>query len=200
MARWGAPPPSPQRKRRSSSSTSARDTGPDLAADEDELHLAVAIPSRISGLAEEPIPRGLYERLSAPAPGQGAAARARDPLHVVHGRALVLPLPRPHPDRNAADVLLPADDRVGLLGHQGSRDRRHFWSAPAEHAPLGRARHGHHGLPAHDPRLLHRLVQTPARVQLGHRHAALLLHDPALLHGIPAPLGPALVLGGHGRI
>ena len=47
-----------------------------------------------------------------------------------------------------------------------------FGTADAQHAPLGGARHGHRRLPAHVPRLLHRLVQAAARVQLGHRRAA----------------------------
>src|SRR5207247_7614535 len=123
--------------------------------------------------------------------------RSGDPLHVVYGRALVLPVPRAHPHGDAAHVLLPAHDRVGVLGHQGPRDRRPVRPAPAEHAPLGRARHGHNRVPPHDPRLLHRLVQATTRVQLGHRDAPLLLHDPPQLYGLPPAVGPALVLGGH---
>src|SRR5881396_3979638 len=94
-------------KRRSSLSTSARDTGSDLAEDEDELHLAVALPSRLPRFPQEPVARRLHERLPASAPGEGAAACARDPLHVVHGRALVLSLPHPHADRDTSHVLLP---------------------------------------------------------------------------------------------
>src|SRR6266550_8370662 len=96
-----------RRLKRRSSRTSARDTGPDLAEDEDELHLAVTVPARLPRLAEEPVARGLHQRVPAPASGEGAPACARDPLHLVHGRALVLPVPRAEAHRDAPDVLLP---------------------------------------------------------------------------------------------
>src|SRR5438445_6416227 len=93
--------------RRSSLSTSARDTRPDLAEDEDELHLEIALPSRLPRFPEEPVARRLHECFPAPASGQSAPSRPRHPLHVVHGRAVVLPVPHPHADRDAPHVLLP---------------------------------------------------------------------------------------------
>src|SRR5207244_7530852 len=93
--------------RRSSLSTSARDTGPDLAEDQDELYLEIALPSRLPRFPQEPVARGLHERVLAPAPRQSAPPRLGDSLHVVHGWALVLPLPDPHAHRDAPHVLLP---------------------------------------------------------------------------------------------
>src|SRR5258705_710438 len=116
--------------------TNARGSGADLDAREERDALEVAFPARVPGLPQEPITRGVHERLPAPAPGKGPPSRARDPLHVVHGWAVVLPLPRADADRNAADVLLPPDDRVGLLGHQGPRTGGRVLAASPEHAPL----------------------------------------------------------------
>src|SRR2546430_15650748 len=93
--------------RRSSLSTSARDTVPDLAKDQDELHLEIALPSRLPRLAQKPVARGLHECVLAPASRQSAPPRLGDPLHVVHGWALILPLPDPHAHRDAPHVLLP---------------------------------------------------------------------------------------------
>src|SRR6266850_1785816 len=109
--------------------TNARGPGADLDAREERAALEVALQARLPGLPQESIARGVHERLPAPAPGEGPPSRARDPLHVVHGWAVVLPLPRAHAHRDAADVLLPSHDRVGLLGHQGPRDGRRVRAA-----------------------------------------------------------------------
>src|SRR5207249_3699072 len=67
-----------------------------------------------------------------------------------------------------------------------------------QHAPLGRARHGHHRLAAHGPGVLPGRVQAAPRVQLGDRNPAAADHVAALLLRLPAALGSAGHLGYHG--
>ena len=66
---------------------------------------------------------------------------------------------------------IPSVQRRVVVDHQPQHQRllRRFH---AQHAPLGRPRHGDSGLLTHDPGLLHRLVQAAARVQLGARRRA----------------------------
>jgi hypothetical protein len=48
------------------------------------------------------------------------------------------------------------------------------------------------------PRVLHRRVQTPARVQLGNRHR-IISADPGIeLHRLSLAVGPTRVLGDYG--
>ena len=66
----------------------------------------------------------------------------------------------------------------------------HRWSAHA---------HGGGRLPAHVPRLPDRRLQDAARVQLGARRGAAAADALLELHRLPAAVGPAGLLGDHGR-
>ena len=136
------------------------------------------------------------QRLPAPAPGRSPQERHPPEVHLVHGRADVLPVPGRDRHRRAADVLLPADGRVRLQRHPRparARAARHH----ARDAPLGRPRDGHHGLAAHVPRVPDRLLQAAARVQLGRRRhpagadAAALASPATCCRGTSSPSGPS---------
>ena len=109
-------------------------------------------------------------------------------------------VPGAHVHRRAADVLLPADAGVRLLGHRRA-PRARAARDHARDAPLGRPRDGHHGVAAHVPRLHDRVVQAAARVQLEHRrdHAGADAAA-AVVHGLPPAVGPVGDLGDHGRL
>ena len=98
-----------------------------------------------------------------------------------------------------ADVLLPALSAAGLPGHEGPPVRGLPGKLSAQHAPLGGPRHGDLRLPAHVPRLLHRLLQAAATVQLGDRRRPVPADAGTLVHRLSAAVGPAGLLGHHGR-
>jgi len=76
----------------------------------------------------------------------------------------LLPFHRTHSHRRAADVLLPSDQGAGVPRHYLFDERCALRLAAAQHAPLGGAPDGHHGVAAHVPRLSDGFVQEAARV------------------------------------
>ena len=109
----------------------------------------------------------------------------------------------PDPDRHgrAADVLLRAQHREGVRHDEGPAVRRLGRPGHPQHAPLGGAPDGVVRVAAHVPRVLHRRLQTPARVQLGDRRRTVSADAGAELHRLSAPaaVGPTRVLGDHRR-
>ena len=69
----------------------------------------------------------------------------------------------------------------------------------AQPAPMGRAPDGLLGDAAHGAGVLHRRVQAAAGVQLGRRRDPAVPHARTVVHRVPAAMGPARDLGGHGR-
>src|SRR5919197_1357778 len=174
-----------------------------VAALEVDLPAWLDLPRRLPRHLAGPSPRDDEQRAVPPAPGQGEAARAQAHLHLLPGRAVVLPLHPADHHRDLPDVLLPADGRSGagarLQRHAGAVDLGVLRSTGAQHAPMGRAPDGLHGLPAHGPGLLPRRLQAAAGVQLGGRRGAAAAHPAAVVHRLPVALGPARDLGGRGR-
>jgi hypothetical protein len=153
-------------------------------------------PSWLPGLAQEPIAGGLHECLPSPAPGEGPPSRAGDPVHVVHGWTVVLPLPRPHAHRNVADVLLPAHDRVGVLDIKDLETvvvfgqllrNMHRWAATAWSSPCSCT----WSASSYTARTSHRASST------GSSGRCSSLHDLPVVHGLPVAVGPARAVGGH---
>ena len=89
--------------------------------------------------------------------------------------------------------------RLGLRRHAGAAHRRGLRPARAQRAPLVGPSHGARGVPAHGAGVLRRRLQEAQGVQLGDRRRAAAAHPRAVVHGLPAALGPAQLLGGHGR-
>jgi hypothetical protein len=109
-------------------------------------------------------------------PGQSEKREHEVQALVLPGLHHLLSLPYPAHHRHRADVLLPAVPAPGIPGHEGPPVRRLHGALPAQHASLGGARHGGLRLPAHVPRVLHRLLQEAAPVQLGGRRCAAAAH------------------------
>ena len=141
----------------------------------------------------------LHQLLPAPAPRQGPQEHAASHLHPGARTDLAVSLLHPGGHRHPADVLLRALHHAGLRPHARSARHRRLRHLSAQHAPLERARHGGHGLPAHVPRLPNRRLQEAARVQLGARRHPPVGHALHELHRLPAALGPAGLLGHHRR-
>src|SRR6266542_3628362 len=187
-------PPTPQ------ASLARRDVGadPGVAGVEVDLPAWGRLPRHLPG------PRAGHDEQRAvpPAPGEGEAARPQADLHLLPGRALVLPVHPAHDHRDLPDVLLPPDRRsrsgARLQRHAVAVDHGVLRPAHAKHAPMGRPPDGLHGVPAHGPGLLPRRLQAAARVQLGGRRGAAALGAAAVVHRLPAALGPAGDLGGVG--
>ena len=71
--------------------------------------------------------------------------------------------------------------------------------AHPQYAPLGGASDGAVRDAAHVPRVLHRRLQTPARIQLGARRRAVSADAGPEFHRLSAAVGPTRVLGDHRR-
>ena len=87
-------------------------------------------------------------------------------LYLGNGWHHFLPLHRADIHRRALDVLLPSHEGSGFQRHSLSRARRALRQAAAEHASLGGALDGDHGLVAYVSGLLDRFLQEAERVQL----------------------------------
>ena len=120
-------------------------------------------------------------------------------VHVVHGRADVLPVPRRDRHRHPADVLLPADRRASAYNDI---------LALREHVPLGMMREMHrwgaHAMVITVWLHMFRVFLTgsykPPREFNWVVGVILLRADAAaLVHRLPAAVGPARDLGHHGR-
>ena len=101
--------------------------------------------------------------------------------------------------RNPADGVLQARRGTGLQLGEGHSLRSPGGPVHPQHPPLERAPDGAGGVPAHGARLLHRLVQTPAGIQLAHRPGAAGVHAGSKFHRLSAAVGPTGVLGDHHR-
>ncbi len=134
-----------------------------------ERRLALGVPPAVPQRRAVAGVRGDEQRLPAPPPGAGPPARGEVRLHLLPGRADVLPLPGPDRHRRLPDVLLRAVGDAGLLEHPPDPGRGAVRAAHPQHPPLGRPPDGLLRLPAHDAGLLSRRVQAAARVQLGRR-------------------------------
>ena len=136
---------------------------------------------------------------AARAAGEGQPPFAARLLLARAGPDFALPVPDPDRHRRVADVLLRAQHREGVRHHEGFAVCRLRRPGHPQHAPLGGAPDGAVRAAAHVPRVLHRRLQTPARVQLGDRRRAVSADPGAELHRLSAALGPARVLGDHRR-
>src|SRR5207245_6575327 len=86
-------------------------------------------------------------------PGPGAPLVDPYVLHPLSRRPVLLSLHRADSDRPLPDVLLRALDPTCLPGHAGPPVRGDLRRTDPQHAPLGGARDGDHGLAAHGARL-----------------------------------------------
>ena len=93
-----------------------------------DLPAGLDLPQGLQGHLARSRPRDDEQRALPPAPREGEAARAEADLHVLPGRALVLPVHPAHDHRHLPDVLLPADGRhrrrAGLHRHAEPSARR----------------------------------------------------------------------------
>src|ERR1017187_8527717 len=142
---------------------------------------------------------GLPQRVAAHSPRQSEERESQGEAHVLPGVHYLLPLPCSGYHGCGADVLLSAAAAAGIPGYEGPPVCGLSWKLLAQHAPLGGPRHGDLRLPAHVPGLLHRVLQTAATVQLGDWGGAVPAHIGTLVHGLSSALGPARLLGHHGR-
>src|SRR5579859_218124 len=109
------------------------------------------------------------------------------------------PLHRAVRHRHLADVLLPPRGAQRLSRHERSALRCLQWRLPSQSASLGRAFDGLCRVLAHVSRVLSRRIQTSARIQLGRRRRPAPGDAVLELHRLSSALGPARVLGRHGR-
>ena len=109
------------------------------------------------------------------------------------------------PVRRPAAVPLRAVGRARLCVDQGHRVRRHVRLVDPLGAPLRRAPDGRRGVPAPGARVPDRRLQErhragpAARVELGDRRRDAAPDAAPVVHRLPAAVGPARVLGRHGR-
>ena len=162
--------------------------------------LDVGLPARPAEHRPQPRARDAVERLSASAPGADPEVGRQAALHVVHGRAELLPLPR----RSRFTGLLlmfyyrptleyAYTDIVGLREHVplGIMREMHRWGAHAMVITVW----------LHMFRVfMTGLLQAAARVQLERRRHHAGADAAAVVHGLPAAVGPAGHLGHHGRL
>ena len=161
--------------------------------------VAVDLPQPVPGRRAVARVRGHEQRVPAPAPGAGPAARGQVRLHVLPGRPVVLPVPGADGHGRLPDVLLHPVGHPGLLEHPRHPVTGHVRPADPEHPPVGRPPDGVLRVPAHDAGLLPRGLQAAARVQLGRRGRAPVPDDRAQLLRLPAAVGPDRLLGHHHR-
>ena len=88
---------------------------------------------------------------------------------------------------------------LGLRGHPEPPDRGHLRPVHPQRAPLVGPPDGAGGRRPHGPGVLPGCLQVAPRVQLGHRRGPAGAHPADVLHRLPAAVGPAGLLGGHGR-
>ena len=93
---------------------------------------------------------------------------------------------------------IPSDTQA-YSQHPRHPEPGHVRPADPQHPPVGRPPDGVLRVPAHDAGLLPRGLQAAARVQLGRGRRPAVPDDRPQLHGLPAAVGPDLVLGHHHR-
>ena len=165
-----------------------------------EPGVAIDLPQRhghehtasLAGHSAEHIPASVLD--------QGSQAHGALQRHMVPGHADAGDVPDPGHHRHFADALLPPFRAASLRRHEGPAVRRLLRAVPAQSAPLVGARDGFLVF-AHMFKVFYRgAYPHTARIQLGRRHRAAADHAAAQLHRLPAALGPAGILGDHGRV
>ena len=152
-------------------------------------------PSTPRGRASDLVP----ELLPAPVPGEGATRGALVPIDAAPRVHLDGALRRAHHLRDVPDVLLPPEPARRVLRHALVGDDRRVRTVRAQHPPMVGPPDGARRVRAPAARLLRRRVQAASTVQLGDRRLPAAGHALPLVHRLPAPVGPALVLGDHRR-
>ena len=170
-----------------------------MATPEAHRDMALGVSSSATRHTARPRAAGVLECVPAHLPGEGAASRAAPALLVavgLHRRGVVHDLGG---DGRLSDVLLHTIGHLGLRRHAAAPHGSRFRSTRAQRAPVVGASDGARGRPPSGTGVLCRRLQASAAIQLGHRHGTVRDHARVLVHGLPAAVGPAQLLGGHGR-
>ena len=131
--------------------------------------------------------------------GQGGAHQHVVELFAVAGGRVRLAVRHPDGHRRDVDVLLRALHRTRLRQYQGSAIRRELRAAAAQSASMGRRRDGGVGLYPHGAGVFYRRLSRRPGAELAGRSSLAAGHADALVYRLFAALGPARLLGDHGR-